>query len=60
MMREFLLNQMTEKKEMNKIEKITDSEQVDMWNRENKDYFDRKKEIDERVSLHSNKYLDEN
>jgi len=54
-MREYLLNQMTEKKEMNKIEKITDSEQVDMWNKENKDYFDRTKEINERVSLHANK-----
>jgi hypothetical protein len=51
MMREFLIKQMSEKKEINKFEKITELEQVDVWNRENKDYFDKKKEIDERVII---------
>ncbi len=51
-MREFLINQMKDKKEMNKLEKFTESEQVDIWNTENKEYFDKKKDIDERVSLY--------
>ena len=49
-MREFLLQQMSEKFLNGDIDKKSDLAQADLWNLENKNYFQKKNEVDEKVN----------
>ncbi len=51
MMRNYLSSQINEKKEVNKISKRIESEQVDIWNKENYFHSQKKNELDEKVNL---------
>jgi hypothetical protein len=48
-MRNFLMNQMGEKKQMSEIEKKIESEQLKLWSDDNEKYFRKEKETNERV-----------
>ncbi len=51
-MREFLLHQISEKCLNGDIDKKSDLAQADVWNIENKNYFEKKNEVDEKVNYH--------
>jgi hypothetical protein len=48
-MRNFLMNQMGEKKQMSEIEKKIESEQLKLWSDDNEKYFRKEKETNEKV-----------
>lgn len=54
-MREYLTNQMVEKKKMGEYEKKLESHQLSIWNKENEDYFRKEKETNERVRTYLSK-----
>jgi hypothetical protein len=49
-MRQYLTGQMHEKKHRAKDEKKVEDQQLDMWNKENREYFDKEKHTNDRVS----------
>ena len=48
-MREILTNQMIEKKKGGEIQKKIESQQLEMWNNENENYFKKEKETYNKV-----------
>jgi hypothetical protein len=58
-MREYLTNQMVDKKKMTEFEKNIEQEQLGMWNRENESHFKKEKDTNERVIYKIIYYLDE-
>jgi hypothetical protein len=50
-MKEYLNNQMVEKKKNEEIQKKIEHQQLDMWNQENENHFKKEKEINEKVIL---------
>lgn len=50
-MREYLTNQMLEKKQNEISNKKIHDQQVDLWRKDNTEYFEREKEINDRVYI---------
>lgn len=57
-MREFLTYQMNEKKKFGEFEKKLEKEQLEVWNRENGNFFSKEKETNEKVKYYINLYKD--
>jgi hypothetical protein len=50
-MRNFLSNQVNEKKQLTEFEKVQQKEQIKLWNDENQRYFTKEKESKDKVNL---------
>ncbi len=51
-MRNYLMHQMVEKKQMTEVEKKIESEQLKLWSDDNEKYFIKEKETNQRVRLY--------
>lgn len=50
-MRGYLTNQMSEKREKELYERNVNNQQLDMWRDDNRQYFEKEKEINDRVFM---------